>query len=313
MIEFVEKRTQWFSKPRNMIGLRLLRIALGVMILTRFITEAGYASVYYNSVTGFALDSQISGLEQLYTFFFNLPLVPNIFWMIWAAAALSLILNVKPTLGALVALLCFTIDSERSVTQDGGDNLARILLFYLLFTRSTFQLPSPGRTSARTYIHNMAALAIYLQVAILYLISATAKLDGQSWINGTALYYVLQTSGFGPPFDWMRELVKNAYLVTFGTYATIVYQVAFPFMLLNRLHFLWVLIGIGMHIGIALIMGLLPFGIIMTGAVLYTVRDSEWTHLRNLLRKLVPNLPKPLTPLLRTLVPAATLDIEERG
>ena len=312
MIAFIENRTEWFSKPRNMIGLRLLRIALGVMILVRFVTEAGYATAYYNSDIGFAVGSQGSVTEQLYTLFFNIPFMPNIFWLLWAAAALSLILNVKPTLGALVALLCFGIDSDRSVIQDGGDNLARILLFYLLFTLSVPRTLQKGQVSTRVYVHNMAVFAIYLQVAILYLISATAKLDGQSWINGTALYYVLQTASFAPPFEWIRELIKNPYLVTFGTYATIIYQMAFPFMLLNRLHFLWVLIGISMHVGIALVMGLLPFGIIMTGAVLYTVRDSEWRQLQELINRFSPQLPGRFRPVLQALVPVAALSTEER-
>ena len=74
----------------------------------------------------------------------------------------------------------------------------------------------------------------------------------------------------------MQELFKNPWIVTFATYSAVLYQVGFPFMLLNRLHWIWIVLGVGFHLGIGVVMGLVSFSIAMMGLVLFTVRDSEW-------------------------------------
>ena len=128
------------------------------------------------------------------------------------------------------------------------------------------------------------------QLCILYLISSTLKLQGEVWTNGTALYYVTHTKWFGPPWEWMRRLFENPFIVTIGTYGAVLYQLWFPVALWTKFHWLWVLIGVSFHAAIAVVMGLVSFSAIMTTLVLFTLRDEEWAAISSFLRRLLPGM-----------------------
>lgn len=57
---------------------------------------------------------------------------------------------------------------------------------------------------------------------------------GEPWQNGTALYYILQVKEFNLP--WIGNLITSSdILIVFGTYFTVMLQVAFPFLLFNKI------------------------------------------------------------------------------
>jgi predicted DCC family thiol-disulfide oxidoreductase YuxK len=125
---------------------------------------------------------------------------------------------------------------------------------------------------------------------ILYFVAGTAKLQGEVWVNGTALYYVMHTDWFGPGQLWLRDLFKNPWIVTLGTYGSVLYQIGFPFMIFSRWQLLWIAIGIIFHLGIAATMGLISFSTILIGLVLFTVSDDRWWAIHSYLRHLLPRL-----------------------
>ena len=63
-------------------------------------------------------------------------------------------------------------------------------------------------------------------------------------------------------------------------------------LLLNRFHLVWVVFGIFLHLGTGVTMGLMSFGLVMISALIFTIRDSEWswieTRVSSLFRKVFP-------------------------
>ena len=54
------------------------------------------------------------------------------------------------------------------------------------------------------------------------------------------------------------------------------FMILFPIAILSRLRLIWVAIGISIHIGIAFMMGLITFSMIMIGLELALISDKEY-------------------------------------
>ncbi|MGP3927724.1 HTTM domain-containing protein [Streptomyces sp. 8N616] len=110
-------------------------------------------------------------------------------------------------------------------------------------------------------VHNCAMLVIAVQVCFIYATAGWYKIQGSLWQNGTALYYPLRIEEWTlTPWPWLSELVAaNMVVVFLLTYGTVILQVAFPFVLVNRrVKNVLIPVMIAEHLGIAVLMGL-PF------------------------------------------------------
>lgn len=116
-------------------------------------------------------------------------------------------------------------------------------------------------------VHNAAVVLIMAQVCLIYSTSGSYKIQGSRWRDGTAVYFPLKTNDFRPwpaISDW---LAGHGTVVLALTYATVLMQVAFPFVLLNRHVWKPFLAGIGVeHLGIAFFLGIPFFSLAMLSA-----------------------------------------------
>ncbi|MFH9013824.1 hypothetical protein ACH4C6_20885 [Streptomyces sp. NPDC017943] len=159
---------------------------------------------------------------------------------------------------------------------DGGDNLAYIVLPMLLLTncydRFSFSTGLVRRWSGRVpavvramtpALHNLGVVAVAAQICLVYIVSGLYKVQGRMWQDGTALFYVLRI----PEFEWpgvSRLLYENDLLVMAGTYGATLFMVYFPLGVLVRSLRPWAALGsIGLHLSIALLMGLTSFALTM--------------------------------------------------
>lgn len=122
-------------------------------------------------------------------------------------------------------------------------------------------------------VSNTMLALIRLQVCVVYLHAAIGKLAVTEWLDGTAIYYWSSETIFGPTgirgtlFGLVAETTLGATLLTWGT---IVLELGLAFGLVatmrTRRGLFWA--GVAFHMGIALMLGLVTFGIAMTGALL---------------------------------------------
>lgn len=108
---------------------------------------------------------------------------------------------------------------------------------------------------------------------------------GEVWYNGTAIYYILQVDEFSLPF--VRDMVNSSnLLIVFITYFTVLVQLAFPFLLFNKkTKYLILSMIIPMHIGIAVVMGIVTFSMTMIFIDLLLIGDKDYKKLFSYLRR----------------------------
>lgn len=185
-----------------------------------------------------------------------------------------------------------------SLIVDGGDHVNAVLTLLLLPITLTDgrtwhwqQAPSPQGALRR--MANLVAYSslkiIRLQMAAIYLHAAVAKCAVPEWQNGTALYYWLTDPSFGMP-TWLTPLVLplllNGHSLTFLTWGVIAFEfILFAGLFAKNAYRPGLLYaGIGFHVGIALLHGLITFGLSMIGGlILYfggELRSSPMSFIR---------------------------------
>ena len=122
-------------------------------------------------------------------------------------------------------------------------------------------------------IANFTFLAIKLQVVCLYLVASYYKMQGETWIDGTAFYYVLYNDMYTHP--WFTKLfIDNTFVIKSVSWFTLLFQLFFPILVWIKLtKNVMLFAGIFLHLMIAWVMGIVDFGIIMI--LMYTLFNSE--------------------------------------
>lgn len=107
---------------------------------------------------------------------------------------------------------------------------------------------------------------------------------GLDWLNGTALKWVFSIEQFSlhPLTDW---IVETPWVYRSMTYLSLGYQLLFPVLVFVRPVKKWfLLLGVLFHLGIAILMGVFDFGVIMVITYFLFV-DVRWTFRRRSLSK----------------------------
>ena len=197
-------------------------------------------------------------------------------------------------------IFTWSLYTRNEIILDGGDNLLILVAFFLMFvdtSRNPTNVPYEIRKNRFVaLIHNFGVAAIVAQISILYFTSATAKIMGHKWQDGTAIYYVLRTSEFNlSPLT--QIILHNAALCVVLTYSTIILQVAFPFLIWNKaLKYPVILAAFTFHVAIAYFMGLVWFSLTLLSCEFILISDKVYEQLFSMLRTACMSMFNPSTP-----------------
>jgi hypothetical protein len=137
-------------------------------------------------------------------------------------------------------------------------------------------LTSPAASDMRSHQPIWPLRLIRIQVALIYFTSGVFKLLGPAWRDGSAVHYATGQNVYGRIFHVYAFPAGFDWLLTALTYATVLWELSFPFLLLNRTtrkFALWS--GLAMHLGIWSMMEVGPFTWMMLAA--YTAfLDPDW-------------------------------------
>jgi hypothetical protein len=281
----------WLAdEPHQTRGVRVLQVAIGAMLLFRFFTEMRYAAYLWGprglgSGSMIPLFGNLAGglLDHLFT----TQTGTDAALLILGIGALGLVLGYRTRVATGMALFAFLLLEERLPDlPDGGDNIARLVLCYMLFL-----IPAGGkrlRGSLSVWVHNIAVLAIMLQVGVLYGTAGLAKAYGDLWHHGTAMYYISQVQWFSLPA--MRQVFKNGWITTLSSYGAVLYQLWFPIAIISPLRRSWIVMGIFFHLSIAIFMGLITFSTVMIGLDLIFISDREYAKTEEVIHRSFPSL-----------------------
>jgi hypothetical protein len=215
-------------------------------------------------------------------YFINLLEDPKIspFWYLFFYGQIfsCLLLFWKPNLRLIWIFLYWTttiLYNRTAPIQNAGMNLVVILLLLMIFAEPGKVLKkgeSNSQFSLNT-MHRLAYFAMKFQVVLLYLVASIIKLTGQTWVDGTAWYYVLFNDTYSNAF-WQKYFLGSDWPVKIVSWFTLIFQLSFPvFIWFKKFKYPLLAAGILFHVLIAISMGIIDFGLIMI--VVYTLFLDE--------------------------------------
>jgi predicted DCC family thiol-disulfide oxidoreductase YuxK len=281
----------WFTQERWLVGAAFTRVLLGL-----------WAIYFY--VLHFPVRDYLWGAQGVWPFDRFVQAEP--FLSIWRLSASPLFFEAAYLAGIAVAmaftlgwwtrvatlahwLMIWSLQERNPFITDGGDNIMRLVLLFLVLVNSGAYLSLDARRTRaprsetvrqiRVVAHQVGVLLIAAQLSMLYMSTGLYKAMGELWQNGTALYYILRVDEFSWP--GVAELIyRNPYLVVLGTYGTVLFEVTFLPALFNRwTRYTALAAGAAFHAGIALVMGLVTFAWSMLAIYPLLVTDAEYRHL----------------------------------
>ena len=194
-------------------------------------------------------------------------------------------------MGVVLYLGMLSIHHRNVSTASGADVLLMVLAFYLMLSPCGAAYSLDARrasrkrgTLAEPLIVPWAQRLIQLQVGLVYFNTAVLKADGTTWLDGTALHFVLNNSEVGR-FS-LDPLTQYPLAINALTLGGLVIEFALAFLLWFRATRPWaILAGMGLHAGILLTVNIPIFGELMIATYLTFLAPDE---LDALLRRLDP-------------------------
>ncbi|WP_103514224.1 HTTM domain-containing protein [Streptomyces sp. SM10] len=277
------------GRPVSLYATAVLRIGYGLLYLAFLLREFPHRNEIWGpgspwtpelaqqlfEQSGWNSILTLSGSRTYFEFCYAAAVVTSVLFMLgWRTRVMS----------ALFAVMVVSFHARSIFMTDGGDNLILLMALYLVLTacgrrwsldarrtrraiaragttsppRKSFWLRqlNDARGTLTTAVHNCALFVIAAQVCLLYGAAGLYKVQGASWGGGTALHYVLNLDLF-QPWPALSHLVDHyPTVIAVASYVTVLLQVAFPFVLFGRLKYPVLAMLLGMHIGIAVLMGL---------------------------------------------------------
>jgi predicted DCC family thiol-disulfide oxidoreductase YuxK len=205
-------------------------------------------------------------------------------------------------------LFCFVVvalENRNPLITDGGDNILILMSLFLCFTRCgrhwsldarraerrrAGAQPAAGReppewlaelAAAREQIvnllHNGAVLVIAFQICVVYGTAGLSKVQGSMWQDGSAIPYVLQLHWFQPWPALDSWVLGHSLWLAITGYLTVLVQVGFTFTVFTpRLKYASLVVIAGMHLSIAVVLGLPFFSLFMITGDAVFLSDRVW-------------------------------------
>ncbi|MET9609583.1 HTTM domain-containing protein [Streptomyces sp. NPDC006512] len=308
------------GRPISLYAASVLRIGYGLLYLVFLLREFPHRDEIWGpgspwtpalaqqlfDQTGWNSILILSGSRAYFEVCYAMAVVASALFMLgWRTRAVSV----------LFAVVVASFHARSIFMTDGGDNLILLMAFYLVLTacgrRWSLDARRDRRRTARagdapdrvrslyarqlhdaratltTVVHNCGILIIAAQVCFLYGSAGLYKVQGLTWGGGTALHYALNLELF-QPWPALSHLVDEyPMVIAIAGYLTVLLQVAFPFVLFGKLKYPVLAVLLGMHVGIAVLLGLPLFSGAMIVADAVFLPDRFYTFLPHLWRRAV--------------------------
>lgn len=277
---FIQAWDQFWFKPVDTFPLACFRFCLCSMLLVMysirffdirvFFYESGLlssasAKVFQKMQTEHVLHFILSSDAWLY-----------VCYLAFLIVLLLMALGIGNRLLAIAAFFLHLIFIQRNPSiVYGVDSTATFWLFYLMFTkvngpmkwlnyfiskRKTGLLPDKKERSV--WWNQVAVRLIQIQLCVIYAFSGLNKLKGQSWWEGTALWQAL--SFYDLALIDFSFLLKVPAIAALLTWSVLLFELYFPVLIWTpKLRNTLLVMGVIMHIFIAMFMGLYFFSLIM--------------------------------------------------
>ncbi|BBO34912.1 HTTM domain-containing protein [Lacipirellula parvula] len=267
----------WFT-PTDPATLALIRLlAGGMMLYTHFIWSFDLAGfIGRDGYTPVEMLKSMPGREVTVWSIFDW-IGPN--WLLWTVHILALcvfaclFLGLFSRVSAVLAYL-LAVSYVHRVTPGafyGLDKANCMMAMYLMLgpcgarysldrlwrlRRGDASEPAPSTAA------NVAIRLLQLHLCVVYFFSALAKIEGNTWRVGTAMWWAAANYEYQSlPLTWMADW---PFLIAFFTHLTVFWELSYAFLVWNRFTRPWMIwTAVAVHGGIAMFMGMITFGLAM--------------------------------------------------
>ena len=264
----------WFLPERHET-LALIRIFTGLMIFyTHFVWTtdlAGFFGAEGRIDAEFVVGYHGTPFAWTHWLWFNSPAI------LWSIHIVGLVVVLLFAIGfatritsVLTFLLAVSYVHRVPGALFGLDQINTLLAMYLMigdcghrYSVDEWFATRRGRPlSQRSTSTNIATRLIQLHMCIVYLFAAIGKLQGETWWAGQAMW--LSFANYEYQTLDMLWLGKYPLLINLMTHITLFWEAAYVVLIWPRYTRPLMLVGaIPLHLGIALCMGMITFGLIM--------------------------------------------------
>ena len=302
---------RFFFEPVSPVPLGLFRIAFGLLLLAQGLVLAPDYLVWYgdHGVLSRAVAPRIPG-GLGYTLMQHLPpgdAGPIAFFAAYMASALLLTLGLFTRVNCILVFLATVSFHHRdALLLNAGDYFMRLSSFFLIFSPAGAAFSADrlirlarGRERGKPAPREPWAMRlIQIQLALVYWNTFLWKIRGDTWLNGTSLYYTARLPEFWRfPVPYVFEHMWTIKLATWGT---LLVEFALAVLIWIREFRYWVMLaGVMLHLGIDYSMNIPFFGLIMmSGYIVFLEEDRlnlffAWLR-QKMNRPLQPALPIPV-------------------
>jgi len=180
-------------------------------------------------------------------------------------ALISFIIGYKTKVASLIGFILLVSFQQRTINMlSSADLLTRILFMYMIFAPSgnAYSVDSliaklkgqPLKRDVNAWVHRL----IQIQIAVVYISTVIAKAKGETWLDGSAVYYatrLVDLTRFPTPFildqKWSIMLITWGTLVTEFALGTLIF--------IDEIRKPLIIIGVFFHLGIEYMMSIPTF------------------------------------------------------
>lgn len=277
---------QFFFAPQRATALALYRIVFATIVLLNLFLALPDWLTWFGE-DGLLTMNSLPGRAARLNLFAVWPhsdrAITALFWIIVVFAVLMLVGFMSRTSSAIVFVALLSLHKRNPMILSGGDALLRLDAFFMMFAPTGAALSMDrlirryrGRVEKEPLlVLPWAQRMIQIQTTLLYLSTVYWKLRGHTWIDGTALYYVLHLSEFR---QFAVPGAENAAVIKCMTWSALAVELSLGTIVwVKRLRHWVLLAGVCLHAAIeyALNIPLFSLTIVSTYLTFVDSRDLE--------------------------------------
>lgn len=287
----------WLFAKGNPLTLAVLRIVFGIIAFLWFLVQYSLLEEFY-SERGL-LPKEYLALWQWKGPGFNPFLLFNfeqvgIFYCISLVASLCFALGYFTKISAwLTFFLLLAFNMRNPLILNSGDVLLRVVICYLALSQCGSMLSIDSLMRSRKGIPNPREIPLFpqrliqLQIALVYLISVSHKVQGSVWLDGSAIWYVSRIEELArfPVPDFMMTLAFSR-IASWGT--LLIQTSLFTLVWFPKVRFFALLGGIMLHSSIEYQMNIPFFSIITMSCYLSFIEGEKLAKVFQYLSRYLP-------------------------
>jgi hypothetical protein len=269
---------EFISKPASARPLAVFRIGLAAVLLAQAFALAPQVLELYGNdglvqwrVVDRAIPFGVPRLRWLAALLAPLSVsesgcVRAVFWLYVGGLGFMLV-GWRTRLAAAAAWLGhMMLSMSGNAAIYGVDQFAHIGLFYCVWMPigKALSVDALGgsESGASTFSARLALRVLQLHLCIVYFSSGVEKATGIQWWNGEAVWRALMRPDLGQfNVAWFAE---TPWLPHIACWSTLLVEIGYALLIWpRRTRRAWVLATVGMHVGIAIGMGLVSFSAVM--------------------------------------------------